>query len=223
MRKLSGPVIAPVSGKADSLVILLHGYGDSGDGLISLGEEWAPNFPNTAFAAPHAPEICEMWSQGYQWFGLRANQDGSVSAKGDRADIIKAPAADLSGFIDEQLAFWNLDESRLIVGGFSQGAMMALYTMPRRKKACAGVIAYSGMLVDAEGLLGDVTVKMPVLVMHGDRDDVVIPQHFHDAKTGLEKAGFDAEMILTPGLAHSIDYAGFTKGQNFIRKNLYKS
>ncbi len=220
MRKLSGPVIQPASGKADSLVILLHGYGDSGDGLISLGDEWAPAFPNTAFVAPHAPEICEMWSQGYQWFGLRANQDGSVSAKGERKDVIRAPAADLNGYIDEQLALWGVDESKLVVAGFSQGAMMALYTMPLRKKACAGVIEYSGMLVDPEGLLAPDIVKMPILVIHGDRDEVVVPQHFHDAGKGLSAAGFDSEGLLSSGLGHSIDYNGFSKGQEFIKKVL---
>lgn len=220
--ELTGPFIPAQNGKADSLVIILHGYGDSGHGVISLGSEMASSLPGTAFAAPNAPEMCEMWAQGYQWFGLRANQDGSVSAKGgDRKEVIMAPAAALNAYIDAQLAALGLAEDRLVVAGFSQGAMMAMYAMPRRASPCAGVIGYSGMLVDAEGLLAQTgIVRMPMLVVHGALDDVVVPRHFEEAQKGLKAAGFEAETILRPNLAHSIDDVGFNKGLDFIRKVL---
>ena len=216
---LSGPALRPHSGgKADSLVILLHGYGDSGDGLIGLGHEWAPDLPNTAFAAPHGVAPCEVWPQGYQWFPIRVS-DGPLAVRElNRREVIKPPADALDAYIDAQLALWGVDESRLVVAGFSQGAMMAMYTMPRRQKPCAGVIGYSGMLVDPDGLKEAGIVKMPALVIHGADDEVVPPACLTLAGEGFSAAGFDVETILRPGLGHSIDHFGFMQGLSFIQK-----
>ncbi|MDD9900428.1 MAG: dienelactone hydrolase family protein [Alphaproteobacteria bacterium] len=220
---LKGPTLAPKSGQADSLVILLHGYGANGDDLISIGQEWASDLPNTAFVAPNAPEDCEANPGfGYQWFPIRV-ADGIVTKAFDRSDIIRDPAAALNEYIDAQLAHWGLDESRLIVGGFSQGAMMTMYTMPRRKTPCAGIIGYSGMLVDGGGLKTADIVKMPVLAIHGDADGIVPPNMLEGVYEGFDAAGFNVETIMRPGLAHGIDAFGLQRGLNFIQENLEKT
>jgi len=198
------------------MVMFLHGYGANGADLLSIGKEWAPVLPEAVFLSPNAPERCEQWSAGYQWFPIRA-ADGIVTKELERAAAIQKPAASLNAYIDGQLKEWNVDESRLAVVGFSQGAMMAMYVMPRRNKACAGVIGYSGMLLDAQGLKGPAIVKPPVLAIHGDADDVVPPFCLQDVEAGLSAAGFEVETILRPGLGHGIDPFGLVRGAEFIK------
>ena len=214
IKSLGGPMLPPLSGKAKEMVIILHGYGANGDDLISLGEEWAPELPDTVFLAPNAPDPCEAGGGGYQWFSIRAIDERAF----ERENQIGQVAPVLDAYIDEQLEKWGVPETRLVVGGFSQGAMMAMYTMPRRKTACAGVIGYSGMLIDAAGLKGPEIVKMPVLAIHGDSDQVVPPRALGAVEAGFSAAGFNVETALRPNLGHGIDQFGLIRGLHFIQE-----
>jgi phospholipase/carboxylesterase len=219
MQKLDGPFIAPQSGKAKELVIFLHGYGSNGDDLIGLGEQWAHAMPDAAFVSPNAPQVCEQFSAGYQWFPIRAIDPATIEREKHAASV--API--LSQFIDEQLEKWGVEDSRLAVVGFSQGAMMAMYAMPRRKKPCAAVIGYSGMMLDAAGLLGQGIVKVSVLAIHGDFDEVVMPDNLARIEEGFSAAGFDIETVMRPGLGHGIDQFGMMRGLQFIQESLEKA
>jgi len=216
---IDGPFIAPKSGKAENLVVFLHGYGASGADLIAIGHEWAPYLPDTVFVAPNAPEVCEVWAQGYQWFSIRAIDPDAFEREKQAEKAMPA----LNSFLDAQLAKWGVAESRLILVGFSQGAMMALYTAPRRTQPCAGVLGYSGMLIEAEALKQPQMVKMPILAIHGDADEVVPATSLSAIERGFSAAGYDVETILRAGLGHGIDGFGLTRGLEFIKESLEKS
>ncbi len=218
MKKLDANFIAPRSGAAKSMVIFLHGYGANGDDLLSLGEEWAEALPDTVFLSPDAPDVCEMSPSGYQWFSIRAIDNKAL----EREKQMEKAVPVLNAFIDAQLQKWDVAENRLVVAGFSQGAMMAMYTMPRRKTACAGVIGYSGLLVDAAELKGANIVKMPVLAIHGDADEIVPPRFLADVQSGFDAAGFNVETVMRPGLGHGIDAFGVMRGLDFSKEVLEK-
>jgi len=93
-KRLDGPFLPPRSGAAKQMVMFLHGYGSNGDDLLSIGESWAPTLPDAVFVSPHAPEPCEQWPTGYQWFSIRA-ADGLVTKALDRAEIVQKPAGSL--------------------------------------------------------------------------------------------------------------------------------
>ena len=208
--------ITPKSGKVKNMVIFLHGYGSNGDDLLSIGDEWESGLPDTVFLSPNAPDDCDESPMGYQWFSIRAIDRDMF----ERERQIHAAVPKLDDFIDEQLARWEVDISNLVVVGFSQGAMMAMYTMPRREKACAGVIGYSGMLIDAKGLQDPSVVKPRVLAIHGDSDDVVDPASLAEVASGFSAAGFDIEAIMRPRLAHGIDKFGLVRGMEFCKEVL---
>ncbi len=86
MTTLTGPERPAASGRADSLVIFLHGYGADGDDLIGLAEPLAPHLPNTRFLAPNAPERCVNNPMGYQWFPIPW-LDGSSEAAARAAAV----------------------------------------------------------------------------------------------------------------------------------------
>lgn len=212
---LDGPFIAPQSGgAARQLVIFLHGYGASGADLIDIGREWAPYLPDAAFASPNAPEVCEAFSAGYQWFSIRAIDPEAFEREKQAAKAMPA----LNAYLDAQIEKWGVAEENVAVVGFSQGAMMAMYTMPRRQKPCAGVIGYSGMLIEAATLKAPEIVKMPILAIHGSADEVVPPSMLNTIGTGFEAAGFNVETIMRPGLGHGIDGFGLTRGLEFLKE-----
>lgn len=212
---LDGPFIAPkAGGAAKQLVIFLHGYGASGDDLIAIGQEWAPYLPHAAFVAPNAPDVCEVFAGGYQWFSIRAI-DPQAFEREKQAEKAMPP---LNAYIDAQIAKWGVTPENVAVVGFSQGAMMAMYTMPRRDKACAGVIGYSGMLIEAEALKAPEIVKMPILAIHGSADEVVPPSMLQIVGDGFDAAGFNVETIMRPGLGHGIDGFGLTRGLEFLKE-----
>jgi phospholipase/carboxylesterase len=212
-RTLDGPRLAPASGRAPrQLVILLHGYGSSGSDLIQLAPLWQPALPDAAFVAPHGPERCPMG--GRQWWALT-----DFSRIGLAAGVRRA-AGSLDAFIDAELEQTGLDEARLLLVGFSQGTMMALHVGPCRERPLAGIVGYSGMVADPNGLAHKVRTKPPILLVHGSADRVVPFAALNEAETELHRLGFEVTSHVAKGLGHSVDPAGIELGRNFARKVL---
>lgn len=212
---IDGPRMPPAKGgKADALVVLLHGYGSNGNDLISLAPYWAKDLPNVAFVAPNGIEPVPQAPGGYQWFPI-SNLDPHLMEAGARA---AAPSIDR--FIDKELERLGLDESRLAIVGFSQGTMMALHIGVRRKAAPAAVLGYSGVLVGARALKDEMVVKPPILMVHGDRDPTIpIPAMF-DSVEALAAAGHGAVWHVTFGVPHSIGPDGIELGAAFLATQL---
>ncbi|GAB2178198.1 alpha/beta hydrolase [Dongia sp. agr-C8] len=215
MQTLDGPNVAPKSGsKAKQLVVFLHGYGSNGDDLISLAPYWADLLPDAEFVSPNAPFPCEMNPfGGYQWFGLE-DRNPATKLAGTRA-----AATILDGFLDDALKSRGLDESRLALVGFSQGTMMSLHVGPRRTTAPAAIVGYSGALIGADALALEIRSKPPVLLVHGTADQVVPFAAMGAAAQVLQSFGVTVETLARPGLPHSIDPEGLTRGGQFIHQN----
>ena len=84
----------------------------------------------------------------------------------------------------------------------------------------AGVLGYSGALAGAELLAAEARARPPVMLIHGDADEIVPAGASQAAKATLAAAGFDVDLHLRPGLPHSIDEQGLILGVNFLRKVL---
>lgn len=205
------------SGKADSLVILLHGYGADGADLLGLADPLAPHLPGTAFVAPDAAEPCANNPFGRQWFPIPW-LDGSSQAAADAG--MEASVADINAFIDARLADEGLTPDRVVLLGFSQGTMMSLHIAPRRAKAIAGVIGFSGRLLHPERLGAEARVKPPVLLIHGDADPMVPFEDMGKAGDALVKAGFDVYGHVMKGTGHGIAPDGLSVALSFLRDRL---
>jgi phospholipase/carboxylesterase len=212
---LDGPTSAPAAGAAPrSLVILLHGYGSNGADLIGLVPYWRAALPDTLFLAPDAPQACPGAPGGRQWWPLT-----SLSPEA-RAAGVRVSAPVLNAYIDSHLAAHGLTEEALALVGFSQGTMMALHVGPRRARPLAGILGYSGMLADPDALAREVVTKPPVMLLHGDADEVLPVGAMHQAKAELEDLGFEVSAHVSPGLGHSIDGEGLQRGARFLVNRL---
>lgn len=208
--QINGPRLSPLDGKADRLVIFCHGYGADGNDLIGLGRHWQRLMPTAAFASPHAPERCAMSPMGYQWFPITRMQPDEMLRGVERA----APV--LNAFIDAELARLGLDGSRLALVGFSQGTMMSLHVGLRRAVAPAAIVGFSGALPGAERLPAEITARPPVLLVHGDADDMIPVQALHLAANGLSAAGVTVRWHISRGVGHGIAPDGLDLAGEFL-------
>ena len=170
---------------SDSLLIFLHGYGADGNDLLGLKDPMGPHLPGTRFLAPNAPERCPGNPFGYQWFPIPW-LDGTPEAAA-RASAVRAFAW-LDGYLDD-LEAKGTPAGRTVLFGFSQGTMMALQVGLRRRQALAGIVGFSGRLLEPESLAGEIRSRPPVLLVHGDQDPVVPFESLAEAAAGLDGGG----------------------------------
>jgi len=216
VRELRARRQGPPAGTAERLVVLLHGYGADGADLIGLAQPLAPHLPGTAFLAPDAPEPCAAAPTGRQWFPIPWI-DGSSEAAALAG--LEAAAADLDAFLDGVLAEHGLAPDRLALLGFSQGTMMALHVAPRRAAPIAAIAAFSGRLLVPERL-GEAVSTPPVLLLHGDADEVVPPAAMDEAAGHLARAGFATRSFTMRGTGHGIAPDGLGEAVAFLRRHL---
>lgn len=209
--KIDGPRQAPASGKkAEQLVILVHGYGADGSDLIGLTPFLARVLPYATFVAPNAPERCDMSPMGYQWFPITQFDPSS------RLTGVQSAAPILDQFIDEELASHGLTEENLVLVGFSQGTMMSLHVALRRPAQVAGILGFSGLLAGPELLADQAVSKPPVLLIHGDMDDMLPVQNLHDAVSALTAVDINVEWHVSQGAGHTIAQDGLELGMDFL-------
>ena len=215
MAQLRGPSFGPgAGGPPRQLVVLLHGVGADGHDLIELAPLLARDLPHARFVAPDGPQPCDLAPYGRQWFSLQDRRPATMLAG------IRRTAPLVDAFLDEELARYGLDDRAMVLLGFSQGTMTALHVGPRRPRAPAAILGFSGALIGAELLAADVRHRPPVKLVHGDADDVVPVDALFDAVAGLQSAEIPVQWILRPGLPHSIDPEGIAAGARFLREML---
>lgn len=206
------------SGQAKSLVIFLHGYGADGKDLLGLADPLAPHMPDTVFVAPDAPERSVMNPMGFQWFPIPWI-DGSSEEQA--AEGMARAVQDLNAFLDTLMDEEAIAPEQVALVGFSQGTMMSLHVAPRRPARFAGVVGFSGRLLEPEALAEETVVRPPVLLIHGDQDDVVPPQSLPEAAEALQKAGWDEVYAhIMKGTAHGIAPDGLSVALAFLREKL---
>lgn len=208
----------PISGDTRSMVVFLHGYGANGADLLGLADPLGEHLPDTLFVSPDAPESLTGMPGGYQWFPIPWI-DGSSEEEAERG--MRAAMQDLNAFLDALMVDEDLLPEQVVLFGFSQGTMMSLHVAPRREDPMAGIVAFSGRLLEPDLLADEVVSRMPVLLVHGDADDVVPVQSLPEAAEALQAAGFEEVYAhIMKGTGHGIAPDGLSVALAFIRDKL---
>jgi phospholipase/carboxylesterase len=193
------------------LVVLCHGLGADAHDLIDLAPEWADACPDALFASVQAPET-HYSGFGRQWWPV-ADRRPEVMEGGARN-----ARQHLDAFLDAELARLALPADAYALMGFSQGAMIALFTGLRRAVAPRAILAYSGALIAPDTLAAEIANKAPVLLVHGEADPSVPASRSRDAEAALRALGVPVEATYVPRLGHGIDDSGITMGRLALQR-----
>ena len=166
------------------LVIVMHGRGADANDLADIAPMLdGPSgyrfvFPN----APNAWEVAPGMTFGFTWF------DGLPP---DEASL-RAARSHVTGFLDAALKRFPTPPGKVVLSGFSQGALMALDAGLRRNDL-AGIVAMSGALDERE--LPDLSARknQRVLIVHGTADEMLNVNLARRARRVLESHGLNPE------------------------------
>ena len=208
----------PHSGTTRSIVVFLHGYGANGADLLGLADPLGEHLPDTLFVSPDAPETVPGMASAYQWFPIPWI-DGSSEEEAERG--LLSASNDLNAFLDALMVDEDVLPEQVVLFGFSQGSMIALHVAPRREDEVAGIVAFSGRLLRPELLEDEVVSRPPILLVHGDVDDVVPPQSLPEAAEALQTAGWtDVYAHVMKGTGHGIAPDGLEVALAFMADKL---
>jgi len=177
-----------LGGPGPAVVVLLHGYGSRPEDLAAFAERTdlpagtrvlLPRAP-TPTHPPHGPEGGAMWwSFPHDFHDLR----------GQHLPGVEQARAYVSAFLDRE----TRPGDRVVLGGFSQGAMLALDVAAHDPRPLAGLILLSGSLMDEAELVPHLPSRrgLPVRLAHGRSDDILPFARAEDLRSALETAGLD--------------------------------
>lgn len=194
----------------NKLVILLHGVGSEGSDLAALGTHWTPALPGIRFASPDAPQPFDG-GVGFQWFSLT-----DVTPHNRPARVLAARAP-FDALLTRLFTLHDVTPDRVVLVGFSQGAIMALDALASGRWPLAGVVAFSGRLA-TETLTP--APQTPALLIHGHADEVVPWTESETAMLRLKAAGVSLETQFEPATGHTISAQGAARAAAFIDRCL---
>ncbi|SDR27707.1 phospholipase [Pseudovibrio sp. Tun.PSC04-5.I4] len=194
------------------LLVLLHGYGGDAGDMEPTGRVLRDGLPGTAVVCLNGPEPCAHWVEGRQWFAAMDFDAREVW------DGVQVAAPLINRALDAELKHYGLNNRDMVIGGFSQGAMVALHVGPRRYVEPAGLLSFSGVLGGPSNLIEQMLVRPPVMLLQGADDDVVAPMYMEAAEGVLKSAGFDVEAHMIEELEHSIDEEAEAFALKFLRQ-----
>jgi phospholipase/carboxylesterase len=188
--------IRPAAEDPEGALVLFHGRGADENDLFPLLDLLDPE-RRLVGATPRGP--LTLPPGGRHWYAL-----GGIPTP--EPTTFHASYAAASQWLDSFLEEHGLGHERLVVGGFSQGAVMShCVALGRGRPRPAAITAFSGFIPQVEGFERDLTPPLPpVAIGHGTHDPVIGVQWGRQARDLLEQAGAHVLYRETP-MGHQID------------------
>ncbi len=185
----------PAHGAPEQLIVLLHGVGASGAGLAALAQALRSEFPQAAVLAPDAPQPFDGGGLGRQWFSVAGITEGN------RAERVAAVLPGLCTWLKATQQRLGVGPAATALGGFSQGAILALEAVQAEDGIAGRVLAFSGRYVQ----LPEVAPRHTTLhLFHGGADPVIPASHARQALERLGALNGDATLDIAEGIAHQL-------------------
>lgn len=199
-----------------NLLIFLHGYNGNLQDHSQILSWLQRYFPQDTIIAPQAPEICDKNPEKLQWFGMLKYDKDNIRTQPQTnvseiyaiynqafAEINKR-SEEINSFISEQQKLHNLTDSQTYIIGFSQGAMLAIFSALSRPTKISGVFALSGLVAAAAELDKNIRSRPPVFLYHGEKDQKVQFKTAEFSLTWLTEHKIKASLQTYPELSHHV-------------------
>ena len=212
---LDTKIIKPESNNIKNAVILLHGYGGDGNDISAVIINWKRFLPETIFLCPNGHEECSINPNGFQWFNLDKDDPIYILEESIKAE------KKLNFFINEIKSEYNLNNNKICISGFSQGCMMSINLGLISEENYNCIVGFSGKIIDEKNISKRIKSRTKMLLIHGDRDDVVPPSRLLEAKDFLIRHKVNIETKMIENCGHHIPIEASSIALNYIKKNLY--
>lgn len=184
-------------------LVLLHGYGANGRDLLSLGSELPANI---RLLFPEGPiKLAEFYMDAHAWFMIDLETLSFDHQQYEESSLQ----------IGQALEELKINPAKTIIGGFSQGAMMALEVVLRAQMPFLGLVLFSTTPVNLESLPKRASYPTPFLQTHGFYDDLLPFPKAEDLYKALSKAGWQGKFVNFPG-GHEIPAVVVKEFKDFV-------
>ena len=199
--------------KINNAVILLHGYGGDGKDISMLTLNWKRFLPNTVFLCPNGHEKCSINQSGFQWFDLSKDDPKYIIEQSLKAEQI------IKKYINEVKELYKLNNSQICLSGFSQGCMMSINIGLTSDENFNCVVGFSGKIIDKDNLVKRISSTTKMLLLHGDKDEVVPSSNLLDAKDFLLRNKIEVETNMINDCDHHIPIKASSIALSYLKKN----
>lgn len=172
---MNDAVVIEPKGKPKAAIIWLHGLGADGHDFEPIVPELGLDDHQVRFIFPHARQMAVTINAGMvmrAWFDIKnlSSLDEEVDIEGINQSINR-----ISAIIKTQIA-QGIPAGKIIVAGFSQGGVIALYTALQYPEPLAGILALSTFLPKWDNFKQQkhlANTHTPIHIAHGSNDPVV--------------------------------------------------
>lgn len=202
-----------------SLVIFLHGYNGNLQDHQYAVDGLCAALKSAYIVTPEAPQPCDKNPDKRQWFGMlkhdperRRSMPETSTAEifaiynqaGEDIDIC---AKEINAFISQMQQKFHIADKHTYLVGFSQGAMLTIYTALACSQSLAGAFSLSGLVAGTELLEHKITAKPPIYLLHGENDLKVQYKTLPNSISWLKQHGIKVQAKTYADLAHKINQA----------------
>ncbi|KAJ1729597.1 hypothetical protein LPJ61_003446 [Coemansia biformis] len=215
-------VVLRATGTHTASVIFVHGLGDSGYGWEPVAKILAQSLPHVKFVLPHAPEQPVTLNGGFRmpsWYDIRSLDK---IATNEDEDGMNASMRKLNELVRSEIDA-GIPAGRIVLGGFSQGGAMALFTGLQSEYKLAGLAVLSGYLPVHERIMAratDASKRTPIFHGHGTADEVVLFQYGEMSAKILQQSGYSVDLRPYRHMGHSTSDEELRDLQTFLVKCL---
>ncbi|RLS43816.1 MAG: phospholipase [Planctomycetota bacterium] len=211
----------PPRGETEMVVVLCHGFGAPGDDLVPIGQELAREVPSVGqsvrFVFPQAPLSLDAsgWGDARAWWMIDMIKLQLAQQTGQMRDLRTEKPAGMAEARDQLVKLLievqvetGVPWSKIVLGGFSQGAMIAVETIRHLPEHIGGAVLYSGTLInESEWKVPSPNIQgLPIVQSHG-RTDVILPYSLSlELKNLLEEQGATMRFVEFAG-GHTIPHS----------------
>ena len=220
-----GDAKGPVSG----VVVLCHGFGAPGGDLVPIAEEWYsanPDFQEVRFVFPAAPLELDPMYDARAWWEIDIERVQQLMETGEYRELRNSQPPRLATcremmerLIQDVCQEYGVNSQQVVVGGFSQGAMLSTDVVIHAEGGLGGLICWSGSLINELQWREKAPqeAKTAVVQSHGESDPILPYSGAEALRDLLEESGYTVQFVTFAG-QHAIPPEALQAGADLVRR-----